>query len=198
VGTEDAAIDVRLVDDHIAEVGEDVSPAVVVREDADMKHVGVRQDEVRPLADLPALLARRVAVVDRCSQPRDLQGRNRAELVLGQRLRRVQVERAELRLPRQRVEHRQVERQRLPACGAGGDDQVPAATGRLPGVGLVRVEAVDAERGTDAWMQVVGKRREPRLARRLVSEIRELLALKQLVPQCGGGCHSAIEAATLL
>ena len=40
-----------------ARLREDVSPAVVVREDADVEHVRVREDEVRPLADLPAPLA---------------------------------------------------------------------------------------------------------------------------------------------
>ena len=65
VRAEDAAVDVRLVDDDVAEVLEHVAPAVVVREDADMEHVGVGQDQVRPLADLPAPVELGVAVVDR-------------------------------------------------------------------------------------------------------------------------------------
>ena len=91
---EHAAVDVRFVDDDVAEVREHVAPAVVVRQQADVDHVGVRQDHVRPLADLPALLGRRVAVVDRRLQPRYLQLGQRAELVLRERLRRVEVERA--------------------------------------------------------------------------------------------------------
>ena len=46
---EDAAVDVRLVDDDEAQVRENVSPAVVVREHADVEHVRVREDDVRPL-----------------------------------------------------------------------------------------------------------------------------------------------------
>ena len=72
VRAEDAAVHVRLVDDDVAEVREDVAPAVVVRQDADVEHVRVREDEVRPLADLPAALARRVAVVDRGPQALEL------------------------------------------------------------------------------------------------------------------------------
>jgi len=72
VGAEDAAVHVRFVDDDVAQVVQDVGPAVVVREDADMQHVRVRQDDVRPAPDLPALLGRRVPVVDRCPQVRRL------------------------------------------------------------------------------------------------------------------------------
>ena len=53
VRAEHAAIHVRLVGDDIAQVREDVSPAVVVREDADVEHVRVREHDVRRLADLP-------------------------------------------------------------------------------------------------------------------------------------------------
>ena len=40
----------------------------MVREDADVEHVRVREDDVRPLADLPAPLGLGVAVVDRRAQ----------------------------------------------------------------------------------------------------------------------------------
>ena len=65
VRAEHAAVDVRLVDDDVAQVLQDVAPPVVVREHADVEHVGVREDQVRPLADLPAPVAFGVAVVDR-------------------------------------------------------------------------------------------------------------------------------------
>ncbi len=65
VRAEDAAVDVRLVDDDVAQVVQHVGPEVVPRQHADVEHVGVREHEVRPLADLPAPLGRRVAVVDR-------------------------------------------------------------------------------------------------------------------------------------
>ena len=65
VRAEHAAVDVCLVDDDVPKVLQDVAPAVVVREHADVEHVGVREDQVRPLADLPAPVALGVAVVDR-------------------------------------------------------------------------------------------------------------------------------------
>ena len=130
--TEDAAVDVRLVDDHVAKVREHVSPAVVIREEPHVDHVRVGQDHVRPLADLQALFGRRVAVVDRGLEPGDLEGRQRAELVLRERLGRVEIERAALGLPRQLVEHREVERERLPRRGAGRHQHVLAAMRRHP------------------------------------------------------------------
>ena len=88
----------RLVHDHEREVREEVAPAGVVGQDADVQHVGVRQHEVGALADRGALLLRRVAVVDRVAQGGDLQLRQAARLVLRERLGRIQVER-----PRARV-----------------------------------------------------------------------------------------------
>ena len=98
VRAEDAAVDVRLVDDDEAEVREHVAPAVVVRQDADVEHVRVGEDHVREATDLPALLGRRVAVVDRRPQARDAVARERPELILRERLGRIEVERAVFRL----------------------------------------------------------------------------------------------------
>ncbi len=157
VRAEDAAVHVRLVHDDVAEVREHVAPAVVVREDADMQHVGVREDEVRPAANLPALLAGGVAVVDRGARPRQLERRECPRLILRQRLRGVQVERAQLRVARDRVEHRQVERERLSGGGSGCHDDVLAAPGCVPRLALVDVERVEGQRLADAWVQVVGE-----------------------------------------
>ena len=126
VRAEHAAVDVRLVDDDDREVGEEVAPLAVVGQDPHVQHVGVREDEVRAPADLRALLARRVAVVDRgpdlLGQP---EGVDRARLVLRERLRRIQVQRARLRVAAQDVERGHVEAQRLARRGAGGDDRRP-------------------------------------------------------------------------
>ena len=80
-----------------------------------VQHVRVGQDQVRLAADRGARLARRVPVVDRGPQPGELQGVERARLVLGERLGRVQVQRAGPRVAAQRVQHGQVEGQRLAA-----------------------------------------------------------------------------------
>ena len=97
VRAEHAAVDVRLVDDDDREVREEVRPQRVVGQDPDVEHVGVGQHEVRLAADRGALLARRVAVVDRradgLAEPERV---DRARLVLGQRLGGVEVQRARL------------------------------------------------------------------------------------------------------
>ena len=101
VGAEDAAVHVGLVHDDVTEVVQHVS-AVVVGEHAHVEHVRVREDRVRPLADLPACLRRRVAVVDRRLEPLQPQLGETAGLVLREGLRRVEVERPGLRLARSR------------------------------------------------------------------------------------------------
>ena len=186
VRAEDAAVDVRLVDDHVGEVREHVAPAVVVGEDADVEHVRVREHEVRPLADLPAALRLGVAVVDRRLDARHLQLLERAQLVLGERLRRVEVDRAFLRLRGEGVEHGQVERERLPARGARDDRDVLAARGRRPGLRLVLVELLDAarlERRAHLRVQLVRKRRGASLARGLTCDVCELLAFEDPRPR---------------
>ena len=184
---EDAAVDVRLVDHHVGEVREHVAPAVVVGQDADVEHVRVREHEVRPLADLPAPLGLRVAVVDRRPDARHLQVGERAELVLGERLRRVEVDRALLRLGGERVENREVEGERLPARRAGDDGDVLASRGCIPGVALVLVELGDAsglERSAHACgCSVIRERRGASLARGLGADVRELLPLEDPGPR---------------
>ena len=166
---EDAAVHVRLVDDDVAQVVQHVRPEVVPRQHADMEHVGVREDEVRPLADLPALLLRRVAVVDGGADARHRELGERAGLVLRERLRRVEVERAVLRLAGERVEDGQVEGERLPRRGAGRDHHVPARARGVPRARLVLVQLVDplrGERGGELRVEAVRERRGPRGARR--------------------------------
>ena len=185
VRPEDAAVDVRLVDDDEAEVREHVAPAVVVRQHADVEHVRVGQDDVRPLADLPAPLALGVAVVDRRLDPLQAERLQRAGLILRERLRRVEVERAALRLAREQVEHGQVEREALAARRARRDDRVAAGAERLPRLGLVAVERGDPlrdERRRDARVEVVRKRLALPGSRRLDGEVRELLADQDLLP----------------
>ena len=162
VRPEHPAVDVRLVDDHDVEAVQELRPRAVVGEDPDVQHVRVRQDDVRPLADRRALLARRVAVVDRRAdllvQAERVQ---RARLVLRERLRRVEVERARRRLLEQVRERRQVEAHGFPGSGAGGDDEV-ALHRRVDRLDLVRVQRLDAQRSRAprrAWGAAAGCRR---------------------------------------
>ena len=194
VRAEDAAVDVRLVDDDEAEVREHVAPAVVVRQHADVEHVRVGQDDVRPLADLPAPLALGVAVVDRRLHALDAEGLQRAGLILRERLRRVEVERPALRLAREQVEHGQVEREALPARRARRDDHVAAGAERLPGLGLVGVERGDPlrdERRRDARVEVVRKRLAASRRGGSTDEVRELLTDQDLLPGWCNGRHDA-------
>ncbi|MEJ7566921.1 MAG: hypothetical protein WKF41_01525 [Gaiellaceae bacterium] len=182
---EDAAIDMGLVDDHEAKVRKHVSPAVVPRKDPDVEHVRVRQQDVRPLADLPALLGLGVAVVDRRLHAFQLECLERPGLILRERLRGIEVERATLRLPRQQVEDREVEGEALAARGAGRDDQVPARSSRLPRFRLVPPERRDPERderGGDARIEIIRERLGAARPCGFGAEIGELLARQNLQP----------------
>ncbi len=111
-----------------------------------MEHVRVGEDRVCGPADVSALVHGGVAVVDRRSEAGEAEPREPASLVLGERLRGVEEERPRGRLARDRVEHRQRERECLPGGRRGRDDDALAAFGGLPGLRLVGVERVDPGR----------------------------------------------------
>ena len=156
-----AAIDVGLVDDDDGQVREQLAPGGVVGEDPDVEHVGVGEDQVGAPSDLRARLARRVAVVDRgAHRSCEPERADRARLVLGERLRRVEIERARLgdRAARD-VERRQVEAQRLAGGRAGGHDR-RAVHGCEQRLELVVVKAFDtaaSQRLDQARMEPIGK-----------------------------------------
>jgi hypothetical protein len=160
-----------------------------------VEHVRVGEDQVRPLADLPAALLLRVAVVDRGADARHLELRERAELVLRERLRRIEVERPLLRVGRESVEHGQVERERLAGCGPRRDDHVVAVARRSPRLGLVAIERLDPARGerlAHARVQVIGNRLDASLPRGVVAEMGELVSLQQVGPRARFDGHRAI------
>ena len=148
---EHAAVHVGLVDDDVAQVREQLPPGVVVGQDPDVEHVGVGDHQVGLAADRGPLLAGGVAVVDRgpddAVQAEPLE---RARLVLGQRLGRVQEQRPRRRIAAQRLERRDLKAERLARGGAGGDDRrsVQRCLDRL---GLVGVELVDPRRVERVW-----------------------------------------------
>jgi len=137
VRAEDAAVDVRLVDDDGREVGEERPPGLMVGQDPEVEHVRVGQHQVGLAADRRPALARGVAVVDgHADRVAEVERVERARLVLGERLGGVEVERAGVRVVAQRVERRQVEGERLARSGARGEDH-RAVRRRLPRLGLV-------------------------------------------------------------
>ena len=124
-----------------------------------MDHVRVGEDHVRPLADLPPLLGRSVAVVDGGLEPGNAQRGQRAELVLGERLRRVEVESAALRVAGQLVEHREIEGERLPRRSAGRHEHVRSARAASHTCPLVGVEPGTPTASRDARVELVRQRR---------------------------------------
>ena len=179
VRPEHAAVHVRLVEHDVAQIREDVSPPIVVREHADVQHVRVREDDVGATADLAAVLGRRVSVVDRSPHAGQSERVEGAKLVLRERLRRVEEESAELRIAGERVEHRQVERERLPRCSARRDADVLTSCRCLPERELVRVEGRNGDRlphGRCECLRQAGERGGPFM---LDAEVRDLLALEE-------------------
>ena len=194
VGAEDPPVHVRLVDDHVAEVVEDVLPAAVgvVREDPDGEHVRVREDDVRFLADSSAKVVRGIAVVDPHGEAAQAKRVQRSGLILGERLRRVEVQRAGVRVAEELVENGQVERQGLSARRAGRDEDVGACPRHLERFRLVGVQRVDPtgeERPAEIGMEVLRHGHVPCGSRRLATQVRELLAGEQRVPGRGSGNH---------
>ena len=60
---EDTAVDVRLVNHDVTQIPKEFRPEIVIRQNADGEHVGIRQDDVRGLAELGADCARRIAII---------------------------------------------------------------------------------------------------------------------------------------
>jgi hypothetical protein len=146
VAPEDAPVLVQLVDDHVAQVLEELHPLRVVGEDPRVEHVGVRDHDVAGLADLPARFAGGVAVV---GEGLDVGAERRDEavqllhLVLRERLRRKEVEGAGVRAGEDRLEDGQVVAEGLPGGGRRDDDDILPRERRLDRLGLVRVEPLD-------------------------------------------------------
>jgi hypothetical protein len=169
VRAEHAAAHVRLVDHDEREPEEEVRPARMIRQDREVQHVGVREDEVRVLPDQRPLGLRRVAVVGGRADLRELQRAHGAQLIPRQGLRGEQVDRGGLRDRDGGLGEREVVDERLAARGAGGQDHVAAGPQRLEPTFLVRIEAVDPEQPDprDDELREVGRERgECRLSRR--------------------------------
>ena len=84
-----------------------------------------------------------------------------------------------MRISRERVEDRQVERERLAGSRAGRHADVLTAPGRVPRGPLMGVEALDADRGAHRRRQAVRELDQSRFPWALRPEVGELLALEQ-------------------
>ena len=182
MAAEDAAVDVRLVDHDVREARQHLRPAGVVREDPHVQHVRVREDRIAPLARERTPLARRVAVVQRRSQAEPQLGQP-SRLILGERLRRAQVERARTLALEQLLHERQRVGQRLAAGRSRDHADVLAAARQGVRLGLMRVQLGDAlgDQGRrDPRIDVLGQRRHLRRDRLVVPAMHELVAVRML------------------
>ena len=147
----DPAQAVQLVHHHVAQVLEELHPLRVVRQDALVEHVGVRDHDVRPRPDRLARVLRRVPVVgerpdvgpDRLDHPVQL-----GQLVLGQRLRREEVEGPRVRVLQDAVEDGQVVAEGLARRRSGSRPRRPSPPGpaRRPRAGGCRAPGSRARR----------------------------------------------------
>src|SRR5205823_6959950 len=115
-----------------------------------------------------------VTVVDRRTDVGGAEFPKGAGLILRERFGRIEVERAILRLVRQRVEYREVEGERLSRGGAGRQDQVFAAGRRVPGLALMAVEPVEWKCFTQVGMKLCRQRDGAGLRGRDRLEVRQL------------------------
>ena len=146
IASEHSPVGVHIVDDHVVQVTEEVRPAIVLREDPQVQHVRIGEDDLRLLANRSALRGGRIAVV--CA-PRKVGQPKLGEpigLILGQGFGRKEIQRTRILIVRQRFQHGQVIAQRLSARGGRDDDHVRASARRGHRLDLVRVQARDALR----------------------------------------------------
>ncbi len=126
-----------------------------------MDHVGVCEHEAGFLAGRVAGRGGRVPVVGGHLDLPPGQGAYPPELVLGQCLGGVEIDRACARVPQEAVDDGQVEAKALPGGGAGCDHDVLAALRRLPALSLVSPELPDPLSGKrigELEVQVTGER----------------------------------------
>ncbi len=119
---------VELVDDDVAQAHQERGPALVVREDAHVQHLGVGQHDVGVRADPRPFVGRRVAVVGRGDEVGHQPLAEAAELVLRERLGGEHEQRGVATAGDDRVDDRKLVTQRLARRGAGGDDDVASGT----------------------------------------------------------------------
>src|SRR5215212_1176079 len=142
VRSEDAAQKVRLIHSYYLEVSKEVGPeGVVAGEEGHVQHVGIREDHISPFSRLGTQGFWRVPVVGRRMNAAQHQLTYLLELVLGERLRRVEKERPVRGVLQSVLEGWDLVTQRLAARGRRRDDDILPGPHPLVGLKLVRIEA---------------------------------------------------------
>ena len=164
------AVRVCLVDNDVAQLLEELEPLRVMGQDRGMEHVRVGDHDLPGRADGRANRRRRITVVD-SRRDLDLGSRGQlpeaGQLVLAERLRREEVERAGGRILCHGLKHRQVVAQRLARRGGCDHHDVVSASESRQRVRLMAVEHLDAarvERPNESSVEPVGAWRDVRSA----------------------------------
>ena len=199
VAAEDSAVDVRLVEDHVPQLVQELSPAFVAGQDADVQHVGIAQQDGRGPPEQRTLVLRRVSVVDRRDDARDVEAIELACLVLGEGLGGEEEEGARLRIGGEGLEDGQLVAEALAARRPGAHDDVLPGRQQVAGGGLVAVERVDAgreERFAQRGRQIRRELGAAAASRRLVRHRDDLLVPaageERLECACGFGGHAGV------
>jgi len=133
----------RLVDNDIPQPAEKLLPGVVVGQDAYVHHIGVREHDLRRPLDSGAFMLRGIAVEGVIAQLNLLcsaQLPETAQLVLGQRLGRKEIQGAARLLGEDGVEHGYVIAEGLAAGGGGDHHHVFTCADKVDRPGLVAVK----------------------------------------------------------
>ncbi len=148
------AIHVHFVDDNELQIAKELCPNRVMRQNAGVHHIGIGNNNARGFANGGTEMLGRVAVVGGDGRKTDDRGRRISfglrsrgavlgqicHLVLRQRFRRKQVQRARLVIAQEPVQHGQIVAQRFAARCPSDDDDVFAVTHMLPRGRLMRVQ----------------------------------------------------------
>ena len=144
---ENAAVRMQFVDDDIAQVFEQARPLGVVRKDAGVQHVRVREHDIGTLPDGLAGVLRGIAIegVDAEVGTHFLDhGVEFVELIFGEGFGGEQIHGARAWVCQDGVQDGQVVAEGLSAGGWGNDHDVPALLYLVEGFGLMRVKLGDA------------------------------------------------------
>ena len=149
VGPKHAAVGVQFVQHDIAQATEKARPAWVMRQNALMQHVRVRQDNAAFFPKPAPHVGRGVAVI--CAQyelefrVQFTEAEQAPRLILGQGLGGKHVERCGVRRIQKGFQRGQLIAQRLPAGGRGNNRYVLPLPQSTNGIGLMGVKPLDSE-----------------------------------------------------
>jgi len=144
---QNAAVGVQLIENDVTEIFEEADPFRVVRENAGVDHVGIREDDVAAFANGFAGVAGRVAIVGEDAEG-IVEARSEivklGELILSEGLGGVEVKGAGVGIFEDGIEDREVVANRFAGGSGRDDDHVASGANRFGGGGLVSVEAFNA------------------------------------------------------